>query len=145
MMRNLKKFVKRWTVLSIATASLSACATIPLPTVKVYDKVVCGDLGVDGAHCNHTYTKNQSFDLTKKQWDAQRVGWMCMHHGDFEDTEGALDQLCLNTDKCDYRVKEAILIVKAHLRSISEKASRAERKAFYMGLLEGAEAKADRD
>lgn len=137
-MKNFAKLARLWTVLSIAI--VSGCTHIPLPTVKVYDKVVCGDLGVDGAHCNHTYLQNKAFDLTKKEWDQKRVGWMCMHHTDFEDTEGALDQLCMNTETCDYRVKEAIATVKAHLKSIARKAKRAERKAMWMNQISEAEA-----
>lgn len=92
--------------------------------VTIYDKEVCGDLGEFGAHCNHTLKPNPR-DLTKEEWDKERVGWMCVDPTGFNDTETALDQLCTTTRRCTYKQRQAIESVKARIREIGNVASEA--------------------
>jgi len=100
--------------------------------VTIYDKQVCGDLGEDGAHCNHTLvSKPEDFD--KATWDIMRVGWMCVDPTGFNDTETALDQLCTTTKKCTYKQRKAIEEVKARIHEIGVSALDARVKA---GLLQ---------
>jgi hypothetical protein len=96
--------------------------------VTVYDKIVCGDLGEDGAHCNHTL-KQEPADYDKATWDSMRIGWMCVDPTGFNDTETALDQLCTTTNRCTYKQRQAIEEVKARIREIGIIANEAKNKA----------------
>ena len=104
--------------------SLASCAH-----TKIYDKEVCGDLGMDGAHCNHTLQQKPR-DIPKPQWDLERVGWMCMDSEGYNDTETAIDQLCNSSAKCDYVMRQKIEDLKVRLRDIAETAKMARAKYF---------------
>ena len=121
-MRNFKGLAKPQIVLLIGIA-LSGCAHV---TVK--DKEVCADLGGAGAHCAHTYI-NEKRDIKKVDWDKERVGWMCIRADDFSDTEDSIDELCRNTNYCDYETRVKISDFKFFMRPLVRKA-RAARKLY---------------
>lgn len=105
----------------------SACTT---QQFKVYDKEVCGDLGQDGAACAHTYIDKKR-DLTKKQWDEIRIGWLCSNSEGFNDTETLVEQVC-QVVSCDYQTRENVKKVVAKAMKIAKRAKSARIK--YMTL-----------
>jgi hypothetical protein len=112
--------------------SLSAIVSCGHVTVK--DKEVCADLGGAGAECAHTYiVKRRS--LTKPQWDRERVGYMCMRSDSFSDGEDSLDELCRNTNLCDYETQDQINAFKARMLPVLKKARSARRASITEGEL----------
>lgn len=94
---------------------LAGCKNLP---VDVYDKEVCGDLGSDGARCNHTLVENTR-NLSKDEWDKLRSdeGWMCMSANSFIETEATLEQLC-DKNGCDYKTMQLIKQFKTQIKEI---------------------------
>lgn len=96
--------------------------------VTVKDKEACADLGYVGAQCAHTYIE-QRRDIPKAQWDQERVGWICMSAEDFSDSEDSIDELCRNTNLCDYQTKQEIEKFKARMSPLKQSAQQM-RKAY---------------
>lgn len=86
----------------------------------------CGDLGEVGAHCANTLT-NETRDIPKTVWDSERVGWLCTNSDGFNDTEKAIDQLCNETNLCDYETRQAISAALFRLEKVVARAQRAKR------------------
>ena len=101
-----------WIVLLVV---LSSCVHI-----AVYDKLVCGDLGADGAHCNYTL-HSEKIDIPKQRWDEKRFGWMCMSSESFNDTETAMDQLCNGNNKCKFKNKKILDDINDSLKKGSDR------------------------
>lgn len=119
---HLNKFRLQKTLqIALLSATVSACGH-----VAVKDKEVCVDLGVAGAHCAHTFITKRR-DLTKAQWDLERVGRMSITSDDFSDTEDSLDELCRTTNLCDYETQDQIAQVKAKMAPLVSKALTAKK------------------
>lgn len=82
---------------------------------------MCADLGVYGAHCAHTYITSRR-DIIKREWDLQRVGYMCMKADDFSDAEDSIDELCRISNLCDYATKDQIQRFKARMLPLLDSA-----------------------
>ena len=83
-------------------------------TLDVKDAEFCGNLGEDGAHCNHTLVQAPR-DLTADEWKIQSIGWLCMDSQDFTNTETALDQAC-QLLQCTYEEKQTLDAMKIRIR-----------------------------
>ena len=105
------------TLLSFLTLSLllSACGT-----VKLKDGEVCGDMGSLGATCDHTFTSKPR-DLSKAEWDAFRVGQLCMNSSLFANWKASLIKFCNDTKRCTYEEEKAIERVGKKLDELSQK------------------------
>ena len=96
-------------------------------TVTVYDQEVCGDLGQAGAHCAHTLT-NQTRDISKANWDIERVGYLCMNSQSFTDQETAVDEFCNNNQSlCDYQTRVALQTSLHRIHVVALKAMAARK------------------
>lgn len=104
-------------------------------SIRVYDKEVCGDLGAFGAHCAHTLV-NKTRDLTEKQWDMERVGWLCTDSTGFNDTETTIDQVCLLV-KCDYQTRQSLTKAFNRVRRVAHRAIKAQETYRAELLLQG--------
>lgn len=121
----MRKFAKhaRLLIASLSVIALNACGH-----VTVFDKEVCADLGVVGAHCAFTLANPpKRRDIEKAKWDTERIGWMCMRADDFSDAEDSVDQLCRSTNLCDYETKEKIEQFKERTASVLKKAKSARK------------------
>jgi hypothetical protein len=108
----------------IVSTTLSGCGHV---TVK--DKEACADLGVAGAACTTTFT-SQRRNISKSNWDRERVGWICMRSNDYSDGEDAIDELCRTTNLCDYETQKKIATLKSNMQPIVRKAKAARHKAI---------------
>lgn len=111
-------------IVSLSATVLSGCGHV---TVK--DKEACADLGVAGAACTTTFT-SQRRNISKPNWDRERVGWICMRSNDYSDGEDAIDELCRTTNLCDYETQQKVEQLKTNMRPIVRKAKAARRSAI---------------
>lgn len=116
---------KRLAALLIGLSSV----TVSCGSVAVFNKEVCADLGVAGAHCAFTLSNPpKRRDIPKPQWDKDRIGWMCMRAEDFSDAEDSIDSLCRSSNMCDYKTKERISQFKKNTASVVTKAKQSRKK-----------------
>lgn len=102
--------------------------TVSCGSVTVFDKEVCADLGVAGAHCARTLADPpKRRDIEKAKWDSERIGWMCMRAEDFSDAEDAIDSLCRTSNLCNYETKEQLAKFKANTAGVASKAKAAKK------------------
>jgi len=97
--------------------------------VTVKDKEACADLGTAGAACTTTFT-SQRRNISKSNWDRERVGWICMRSNDYSDAEDAIDELCRTTNLCNYETQQKVETLKTNMRRIVRKAKAARRSAI---------------
>ena len=113
--------------LAVLLIGLSS-AIVSCSSVAVFNKEVCADLGVAGAHCAFTLSNPpKRRDIQKPQWDKDRIGWMCMRAEDFSDAEDSIDSLCRSSNMCDYRTKERISQFKRNTAPVVTKAKQSKK------------------
>lgn len=98
-MRRLK--IKLNLILISSSILISSCSS-----VHIKDNEFCGDLGPDGAHCNHTLS-TQPRDIPKPEWDKLRFGWICTNSEGFENWKTAIETLC-RKNGCTYEEKKNV-------------------------------------
>jgi hypothetical protein len=86
---------------------LSSCARVPIKNSEW-----CGDLGAEGASCFNTLNDN-SRDISKEEWDKERVGKLCTSPETFADLQAAILKLCKASGRCVYDSKSKSLIFKS--------------------------------
>lgn len=96
-MKNSKKLL-----LILLSLSISSCAH-----VVIKDSEWCADNGDSGASCFHTLSE-KSRDISKEEWDHERVGQICAKPDVFADLKSALLQLCLKNKRCSFEAIEKI-------------------------------------
>lgn len=64
-------------------------------------------MGELGATCFHTLTDAHR-DIPEDEWDAERLGYLCMSPDAYAELKTALHQLCYKNKRCSYEAKEAI-------------------------------------
>jgi len=87
------------------------------------DEEVVADLGAAGGYAVHTLT-DQTRDIPKAEWDRERVGYLCVNSTAFNDAQTALDQLCQETNLCDYQTRDAIQKASLRIHSALRKAKK---------------------
>lgn len=92
---------------------LSSCGT-----VKLKDGEACGDMGALGASCDHVFSP-KGRTLRKADWDAIRVGQICMDSALFANWKSALIKFCNDTKRCTFEEKEAVLEIKEKLDELA--------------------------
>lgn len=115
--------LKIWFALSLLL--LSSCAHIQIP-----DTEWCGDMG-DGkqtqgiaASCFHTLT-DDTRDVSKDAWDAERFGEVCTTTNNFAAWKTAIEELCsLAGKRCTYAVKAALARLMSNANRLQAKAAR---------------------
>lgn len=99
-MRNGSKILSR-IALALSTLSLFACSTI-----KVRDYVMYGDKGIHGATGVHSLCPLEKCPpelLNKTQWDARRLGMVCVDAVVMAEIQANVDKLCAkNPRQCEY-------------------------------------------
>lgn len=88
-------------VLASLTLSLVSCST-----VKIRDYVMYGDKGIHGATGVHTLCPLEKCPpelLNKTEWDAKRIGMICMNFDVIAEIQANIDKLCARNPKtCEY-------------------------------------------
>lgn len=100
--------------------------------VTIHDKEVCGNLGEYGAHCAHTLI-DKTRDMTKAQWEKQSVGWLCTNSTGFNDGETALEELCTQSNLCDYATRQELRAAFDRIRNVAHRAQFAQEQAAILG------------
>jgi hypothetical protein len=80
-----------------------SCARIPIK-----DSEWCGDLGNEGASCFNTLSDNTR-DISKEEWDKERVGMICSKAQTFSDWQAAIIKLCKASKRCTFEDKKIII------------------------------------
>lgn len=94
---------------------LMSCSSVP-----IFDAEWCGDMGNLGASCFHTLTE-ESRDIEKAEWDAERFGQLCTKPQTFRDIKASIEKLCsASTVRCTYEIREVI-------RHMAEKIDEVEK------------------
>ncbi len=88
-------------LISLVFVSLLLSCTVP-----VKNNEFCADMGVDGAACFHTLSKD-SRDLKKADWDKARFGMICESTDVFANIKDIIDTLCQNSGQCTYEQQQA--------------------------------------
>ncbi len=115
-------FKKRAMLSAVWLIGIVSCAH-----VIVYDSEVCGDLGLYGASCAHTLI-DKPRNITKSQWDKERVGMLCMDSTAFNDAETAIDQFCTAYKVCDYKMRGQLQDAFVRLLPVVERARHAKER-----------------
>lgn len=90
-------------------ATLLILPLISCGTIEIHDQEWCSDQGELGASCFHTQTKEER-DISKEDWDIQRVGMFCATPEVFSDYKRSIIQLCEAYDKCIFdKVTETVI------------------------------------
>ena len=105
-------------ILSIsALLSNAACTKIQVPDVEA-----CADLGSLGANC-FTTLSNKERDITKEQWDTDRVGQLCLSGESFGKLKETILKFCkANSKICVYEK------IEKQVNELDEKVQRSRRK-----------------
>lgn len=69
--------------------------------VKIDNNEWCGDLGEYGASCTKMLSEEQR-ELTKEEWDIERVGMLCGKAEAFANLKEVIQKLCVKNKKCEY-------------------------------------------
>lgn len=121
----MKKFsLQKMLLIVSAIAVVCELLCVGCGHVVIHDKEFCGDLGVVGAHCAHTLTP-ETRDVSKENWDKERIGNICVNSRGWTDTETSIDQFCTTTDLCDYETQQAVV----RIRAVVKKALAARKKS----------------
>lgn len=120
--------MKKFSVLAMLLIALSS-AIVSCGHVTVKDKEACADLGSAGAACSTTFS-GQRRNITQRNWDRERVGWICMRAADYSDGEDAIDELCRTTNLCNYETQQRVQQLKTNMRPIVRKARAARHSAI---------------
>lgn len=64
-------------------------------------------MGPYGASCFHTLS-DESRDIDKTTWDAERVGQVCTDSSSFANWKAAILKLCKANRSCTYQQKQAL-------------------------------------
>lgn len=82
---------------------LTSCAKVEIPDVEW-----CGDLGPLGASCFTTLSKKER-DLTKEQWDKERMGMICASSDGFAKIKTTILKFCeVNKKRCEFEMIDQI-------------------------------------
>lgn len=105
------------TLFTICLLVLSACGA----HIKVKDTIAYGDKGKFGSTGVHTLCdliKCPPILLDKTEWDAKRIGMICVAGDWFADMQANIDKLCARSPKtCDY---EEVKVGRAALRRVNK-------------------------
>lgn len=114
-------------MLGMLSIALSAAASLSCGHITVKNTEVCGDLGSLGAHCANTLN-DTTRDISKVDWDEERVGMLCMTSTAFTDTETAIDQFCTAYNLCDYQTANSIAWARYRINKVVQRARFAKEK-----------------
>jgi hypothetical protein len=105
------KHYRIWLKTILVLLTLSGCAH-----EQILDHVAYGDKGILGATAVHTlFTSIPPVHYSKDEWDALRLGMICMAPQDISEIQQSVDDLCLRWP-CDYQTMQAIASLKEALQ-----------------------------
>lgn len=106
-------------ILGIVYVALLAYAISGCGSIKIHDAEFCGDMGAEGAACFHMLS-DDSRNLTKEEWDAERFGQVCTDPQNYADLKAVLLKFCNSTKKCTYDVKKKIMEFDQKLEAVMD-------------------------
>jgi hypothetical protein len=93
---------------------LNSCAKVPIKNSEW-----CGDLGSEGASCFNTLNDN-SRDISKEEWDQERIGMICTKPQTFQELQSAILKLCKASKRCTYENKKIIFNFIKNIEAIED-------------------------
>tara|TARA_R110000868_G_scaffold291143_1_gene551532 strand:+ start:226 stop:594 length:369 start_codon:yes stop_codon:yes gene_type:complete len=75
--------------------------------VQIKDSEWFGNLP-DGSAIAFHFLTPENRELSREQWDQERVGMVCTKSDNFGDWKAALEKLCRVSGKCSYQTKKKI-------------------------------------
>ena len=79
---------------------------------------VCGDMGSQGATCDHFLT-SQPRDIDKNAWDNERFGQLCISPDAWADLKREIEQLCSVSKECDYQTEQKMKAAVARINRLN--------------------------
>jgi hypothetical protein len=98
--------------------------------VSIKDAEWCGDAGDLGASCFHTLTE-ETRDIPKSEWDAERFGQVCTKAQTFKDMKVAIEGLCsVSTVRCSYEVEKILQHMEEQINALDEKIQKSSSSSY---------------
>jgi hypothetical protein len=85
--------------------STVACSKLTIPNVEI-----CADVGNAGAVCKYTRS-NDSRDISKPQWDTERLGQFCMNPDALGEYQKFVEEACNHEKNCIDEAKRMRLFI----------------------------------
>jgi hypothetical protein len=114
--RNTRNVLRILSVLSLSLL-ISSCGQ-----VVIKNSEWCGDMGELGASCFNTLN-DDSRDLEKEAWDAERFGQVCTQPENFAAIKTTIEKLCYKNKKCTYQQKKILKRLGRNLEKFNKEAN----------------------